>query len=331
MKKKNVAERRGLASPLAFQNTVFENGLVDRVTWYLLLVGGGRHPVKLVEITSAGLWSQNQTNYDVVNVVNEEPIDENLKHVNEDSSVTAATKPWLDWLSDGAKSGKSLLYSNNEPSESSLGSSTNSESVGDDVVPKISKEVSRARFFISPKESLKAAIIRIGQKWNGRLSFIWRVSKRVLGGLWFYAFLCLSFGRVTFRLLCSAHFGFWIMAGVGEREMDGDYNVGNQTLTNKVGVQEIAGIHLHIDIPKLLKTLHLDKLNSYAVQWLETRSNAFEPNYLYTKEKGYLLLPEEARLRHNIRTINISISARHSCFGNRSVHTPSLKRYHLNT
>ncbi|XP_070006271.1 membralin-like protein At1g60995 isoform X2 [Nicotiana sylvestris] len=53
------------------------------------------------------------------------------------------------------------------------------------------------------------------------------------------------------------------------------------------------------------------------VQWLETRSNAFEPTYLYTKEKGYLLLPEEARLRHNIRTINISISAWHSCFGNR--------------
>lgn len=106
-------------------------------------------------------------------------------------------------------------------------------------------------------------------------------------------------------------------------------------------------------------------LFGYAVQWLETRSNAFEPTYLYTKEKvlvlhacpsccsfiflflnycgsakvclinkflnatissqGYLLLPEEARLHHNIRTINISISAWHSCFGNRSVHTPSLK------
>ncbi|PHT48169.1 hypothetical protein CQW23_12377 [Capsicum baccatum] len=216
-----------------------------------------------IKITSAGLWSQNQTNYDIVNVANEEPISENLKHVNEDSSVTS-TNPWLDWLSDGAKSGKSLLYSNTESCESSLGSSTNSESVGDDVVPKISKEVSRARFFISPKESLKAAIIRIGQKWHGRLSFIWRVSKRVLGGLW-----------------------------------------------------DIAGIHLNIDIPKLLKTLHLDKLNSYAVQWLETRSKAFEPTYLYTKGKGYLLLPDEIRLRHNIHTINISISARHPCFGNR--------------
>ncbi|XP_009608458.1 membralin-like protein At1g60995 [Nicotiana tomentosiformis] len=217
-----------------------------------------------IKITSAGLWSQNQTNYDVVNVANEEPISENLKCGNEDSSVTTATKPWLDWLSDGAKSGKSLLHSNSEFFESSLGSSMKSESVVDDVIPKINKESSRARFFISPKESLKAAIIRIGQKWHGRLSFIWRISKRVLGGLW-----------------------------------------------------DIAGIHLHIDIPKLLKALHLDRLNSYAVQWLETRSKAFEPTYLYTKEKGYLLLPEEARLHHNIRTINISISAWHSCFGNR--------------
>ncbi|CAN4094793.1 unnamed protein product [Withania somnifera] len=164
-----------------------------------------------IKITSAGLWSQNQTNYDVVNVANEEPISENLKHANEDSSVTAVTNPWMDWLSDGAKSGKALLYSNSESSESSLGSSTNSESVVDDVVPKISKEVSHARFFISLKESLKASIIRIGQKWHGRLSFIWRVSKRVLGGLW-----------------------------------------------------DIAGIHLHLDIPTLLKTLQLDKLNSYA-------------------------------------------------------------------
>lgn len=130
------------------------------------------------------MWSQNQTNYDVVNVANEEPISENLKCGNEDSSVTTATKPWLDWLSDGAKSGKSLLHSNSELFESSLGSSMKSESVVDDVIPKINKESSRARFFISPKESLKAAIIRIGQKWHGRLSFIWRISKRVLGGLW---------------------------------------------------------------------------------------------------------------------------------------------------
>ncbi|RVW43466.1 hypothetical protein CK203_095349 [Vitis vinifera] len=53
------------------------------------------------------------------------------------------------------------------------------------------------------------------------------------------------------------------------------------------------------------------------VQWIEKRSKAFEPTYLYTMEKGYFLLPEEAKSRHNIRTVNISISAHHSCFGNR--------------
>ncbi|KAH6810161.1 S3 self-incompatibility locus-linked pollen protein [Perilla frutescens var. frutescens] len=83
------------------------------------------------------------------------------------------------------------------------------------------------------------------------------------------------------------------------------------------GLWDIAGINLNFDIPKWLKILHLDKFNSYAVQWLEKRSKAFEPAYLYTMEKGYFLLPEEARSRHGIHTINISISARHNCFGNR--------------
>ncbi|KAG6394603.1 hypothetical protein SASPL_145192 [Salvia splendens] len=82
-------------------------------------------------------------------------------------------------------------------------------------------------------------------------------------------------------------------------------------------MQDVAGINLNFDIPKWLKILHLDRFNSYAVQWLEKRSKAFEPAYLYTMEKGYFLLPEEARSRHGIRTINISISARHNCFGNR--------------
>ncbi|KAK1439541.1 hypothetical protein QVD17_05361 [Tagetes erecta] len=80
---------------------------------------------------------------------------------------------------------------------------------------------------------------------------------------------------------------------------------------------DIAGIHLNIDVNKCLHILHLDKVNSLAVQWLETRSNTFEPTYLYTTEKGYFLLPEKAKSRHNIRTVNISLSARDSCFGNR--------------
>nr|KJB12207.1 hypothetical protein B456_002G006000 [Gossypium raimondii] len=79
----------------------------------------------------------------------------------------------------------------------------------------------------------------------------------------------------------------------------------------------ITGLHLNLDVPKWLRILHFDKLNSYAVHWLERRSKAFEPTYLYSLEKGYFLLPEAAKSQHNIRTVNISLSARHPCFGNR--------------
>ncbi|CAH2047836.1 unnamed protein product [Thlaspi arvense] len=82
-------------------------------------------------------------------------------------------------------------------------------------------------------------------------------------------------------------------------------------------IWNIIGIPLNLDVPKLLHLLYMDKVNSYAVQWLERRTQEFEPTYLYTMEKGYFLLPDEAKSRHNIRTANVSISARHSCFGNR--------------
>ncbi|XP_050210318.1 membralin-like protein At1g60995 [Mercurialis annua] len=79
----------------------------------------------------------------------------------------------------------------------------------------------------------------------------------------------------------------------------------------------ITGIHLSLDVPKWMRILYLDRLSSYAVQCLEDKSKAFEPTYLYTMEKGFFLLPEEAKSRHNIITVNVSISARHPCFGNR--------------
>ncbi|BAS85592.1 Os03g0659900, partial [Oryza sativa Japonica Group] len=61
----------------------------------------------------------------------------------------------------------------------------------------------------------------------------------------------------------------------------------------------------------------VDHLVSTIVQWFERRSKAFEPTYLYGVEKGYFLLSEGAKVRHGVRTINITISARNPCFGNR--------------
>ncbi|EOA34083.1 hypothetical protein CARUB_v10021584mg [Capsella rubella] len=82
-------------------------------------------------------------------------------------------------------------------------------------------------------------------------------------------------------------------------------------------IWNIIGVPLNLDVPKLLHVLYMDRVNYYAVQWLERRTQEFEPTYLYTMEKGYFLLPDEAKSRHNIRTANVSISARHPCFGNR--------------
>ncbi|KAI3450950.1 hypothetical protein Pfo_007615 [Paulownia fortunei] len=223
-----------------------------------------------IKITSAGLWSHNESVNDLVDDTETDTEIEKPTNVDGDGSPQLAAKSWLSWISSDTRVVKSPLEiwkTDNDVLESQREGSISSERfkpASDDVTVKVSKDVPRSRFFISPKESLRAAIIHIGKKWHGRLSFFLRLARRILGGLW-----------------------------------------------------DIAGINLNFDIPKWLKILHLDRLNSYAVQWLEKRSKAFEPAYLYTMEKGYFLLPEEARSKHSIRTINISISARHSCFGNR--------------
>ncbi|KAA8517899.1 hypothetical protein F0562_015373 [Nyssa sinensis] len=225
-----------------------------------------------IKITSAGLWSQNESEYTVTEAPEKETESAILKmeNVDGDESTFLAAKVWLNWIASGARRGKLVLKSwrtDNEHVEPQPEISTTRESpkpAVDATVLKINKEELRSRFPISAKESFKAEIFRICRKWHWRLSFVWRHAKRILGSLW-----------------------------------------------------DIAGIHLNLDIPKWLHILHLDRLNSFAVQWLEKRSKAFEPTYLYTMEKGYFLLPDGAKSRHNIRTVNISISARHSCFGNR--------------
>ncbi|KAJ4804321.1 Membralin [Rhynchospora pubera] len=65
---------------------------------------------------------------------------------------------------------------------------------------------------------------------------------------------------------------------------------------------------------KVLRSTHV---KSSIVHWLERRSKAFEPTYLYSVEKGYFLLSEGAKARHGVKTINVTISAQNSCFGNR--------------
>ncbi|XP_038708647.1 membralin-like protein At1g60995 isoform X3 [Tripterygium wilfordii] len=235
-----------------------------------------------IKVTSAGLWSQNESESTLVDVPESETkMDEAQMETLDDEGLTfSAAKFWLNWISGTSRGRMALKFwgrmalkfwkSDTDILEHQAESLTYSESVKatvDEAITKTDKEETRNSFPLSAKETLKAAVIHFGNKWHRRLSFVWRHAVHIIGNF--------------------------------------------QKLWN------ITGIHLDLDVPKWLHILHLDRLNLYAVQWLENKSNAFEPTYLYTMEKGYFLLPEAAKSQHNIRTINISISARHSCFGNR--------------
>ncbi|CAD5191823.1 membralin-like protein At1g60995 [Musa acuminata AAA Group] len=77
------------------------------------------------------------------------------------------------------------------------------------------------------------------------------------------------------------------------------------------------GWNAFLNVPKSFRPFQFNHLKAFMVQWLEKRSKAQEPTYLYTVEKGYFLLPEGAKSQHHIRTTNLTISAQNSCFGNR--------------
>uniref|UniRef100_A0A1D1XLX2 Membralin n=1 Tax=Anthurium amnicola TaxID=1678845 RepID=A0A1D1XLX2_9ARAE len=91
----------------------------------------------------------------------------------------------------------------------------------------------------------------------------------------------------------------------------------NQFAESACQLWDVGGWDLLADAPKVFQMLHLEQAKLFVARWLKKRSKALEPTYLYTTEKGYFFLPEGARARHNICTVNISISAQHPCFGNR--------------
>ncbi|XP_073003793.1 membralin-like protein At1g60995 [Typha latifolia] len=68
-----------------------------------------------------------------------------------------------------------------------------------------------------------------------------------------------------------------------------------------------------VDTPKFLQMLQAENLKAIIVQWLDKRREASEATYLYTAEKGYLLLSEGEKSRQNIITVNATLF----CFGNR--------------
>ncbi|KAG4160556.1 hypothetical protein ERO13_D01G005100v2 [Gossypium hirsutum] len=201
-----------------------------------------------IKITSAGLWSRNESETVTVDNTELKTATENVEvaSVVDEGLMFLDAKFWLNWFDSGARKGKSAWKFWNTDG---------------DLIKQHAESSTNA------KQTFKAAVVHFGKKWYRRLSFIWRHAVQIFA----------SFHKLL----------------------------------------NITGLHLNLDVPKWLRILHFDKLNSYAVHWLERRSKAFEPTYLYSLEKGYFLLPEAAKSQHNIRTVNISLSARHPCFGNR--------------
>ncbi|KAL3700682.1 hypothetical protein R1sor_018704 [Riccia sorocarpa] len=60
-----------------------------------------------------------------------------------------------------------------------------------------------------------------------------------------------------------------------------------------------------------------NKLDSVIVDVAEKRRKVLDPTYLYSVEKGYLMLSEGAKFNHNVKTVNVTISAQNACFGNK--------------
>lgn len=96
---------------------------------------------------------------------------------------------WLNWIISGARRSKSALKMwkfDIEMFESQPDTSTSSEGLKpvDDDVNKVDNDESRNKLSLLTKETFRTAMVHIGRKWYGRLSFFWRHAKRFLGVFW---------------------------------------------------------------------------------------------------------------------------------------------------
>ncbi|KAJ7528547.1 hypothetical protein O6H91_15G007700 [Diphasiastrum complanatum] len=92
----------------------------------------------------------------------------------------------------------------------------------------------------------------------------------------------------------------------------------NQTIRSFWQVWRIAGWEPFTATPKgERRAVAWNKLDSMVVDRREKHFRLLDPTYLYSVEKGFLILSEAAKVRHHVQIVNISISAQNDCFGNR--------------
>lgn len=141
-----------------------------------------------MQITSVGLWSHNESENNMMDAPGIGVETVQVSDVDEYRLNFLDVRFWLNWIISGARSSKSALKmwkSDSEMFESHPDTSTTSEGLKPvDDVNKGKKDESRNRFSLLTKETLRTAMVHICRKWYGRLSFIWRHSKRFLGVFW---------------------------------------------------------------------------------------------------------------------------------------------------
>lgn len=144
----------------------------------------------LSQITSAGLWSISESENNVMNTPAKESDVFHLKMADLNGLNFLDAKSWLNWIISGARRGKTTLKFwnwGNKHFDSQPDTKLCCEGfspMSDDAVPKINKDESHSKFSLSAKESFRAAVFHLGRKWYGRLSFLWRHAKKILGSLW---------------------------------------------------------------------------------------------------------------------------------------------------
>lgn len=139
-----------------------------------------------LQITSAGLWSQNNPEPGVTDAPTAENIPETVEESNlENEFASLGPKFLLNTVAPGARKKKLEVEIQQQvnglapehPMESS-------KQIYDDGNVKTEKEGPQNNFFLSAKETIKAAFLHFGKKWYRRLLFIWRHSTRIVGSFW---------------------------------------------------------------------------------------------------------------------------------------------------
>ncbi|XP_072988046.1 membralin-like protein At1g60995 isoform X2 [Typha latifolia] len=244
-----------------------------------------------IKIISGGLWDAGAADRSMIGFQDKKSSIGNSKtaEVNSDEFTILTTKFWSNWIGSGARRGK-LIYRSWKGDKEFL--EPQPENTADTAIIKTSPGGANMKANVegsvhhplSAKESFKAVVYHFFNRWNMRIISIWKHAKKVVENA----------GQLM-----------------------------NSSTWNR-----------YLDMSTCLHMLSVEHLNSLIVQWLEKRSKAFEPTYLYTVDKtstkvawgsysgrrlmkGYFLLSEGAKSRHGVRTINITISAQNSCFGNR--------------